>query len=114
MHYQTRHLEAMTDVAHGSDHYAKGDRFHASPVDADYLIGHNKAKAVETTQKPAAALLTKTVEHSAKDASDEKVSADALAEEVEPVKAEDLAPESKPVTSRPAAKKTFARKTASK
>lgn len=59
--YQTRHLEALTDVPMGNAYHAKGARFHATQVDADYLVRHGKAKNVddESTPTPVAPAFSK-------------------------------------------------------
>lgn len=54
MHYQTRHLEALTEFSHGDEHLRKGDRFHATEVDAAYYIGKNRAAEVSKAPEPQA------------------------------------------------------------
>lgn len=44
MIYKTRHLQALSDVAIGSEYFTKGESFRATPTDADYLISRKKAK----------------------------------------------------------------------
>lgn len=53
MQYQTRHLEALTDIPMGDNYYTKGERFPASPTDCEYLVARQKARYVEE-QKPVA------------------------------------------------------------
>jgi hypothetical protein len=62
-HYMTRHLEASIDLLHGDRLVAKGERFEAVDVDADYYIQRRKAvevkedapkKAATPAQTPAA------------------------------------------------------------
>lgn len=56
MIYQTRHLEALTEIPLGHAYHAKGDRFHATEIDANYLVRARKAKDVEdVTHIPVAA-----------------------------------------------------------
>jgi outer membrane biosynthesis protein TonB len=49
-HYMTRHLEASIDLLHGDRLVAKGERFEAVDVDADYYI--QRRKAVEVKEEP--------------------------------------------------------------
>lgn len=56
MIYQTRHLEALGDIPLGQAYHVKGDRFHATEIDANYLVRARKAKDVEdVTHIPVAA-----------------------------------------------------------
>lgn len=41
-----RHLEALLDLNHGSLHVRAGERFDASPIDADYYVRRGRAKDV--------------------------------------------------------------------
>jgi hypothetical protein len=51
-HYQTRHLEALAEFNHGDQLVRRGDRFHATDIDADHYIGAKRA--VEVPAAPPA------------------------------------------------------------
>jgi hypothetical protein len=55
MHYQTRHLEALADFAHGQTQVRKGDRFPASEIDAKFYVDRGRARDVTEEQAAAAA-----------------------------------------------------------
>lgn len=56
MNYQTRHLQALVEIPMGNVYYAPGEKFWATPVDAEYLLG--KRKATELSATHAATLPT--------------------------------------------------------
>lgn len=41
---ELRHLEALREFSHGGMHLRPGERFDASPIDADYYVARNMAK----------------------------------------------------------------------
>lgn len=60
MQYQTRHLEAIREISHGSAFHRPGAKFQASAIDADYYIENGDAREVKEEaatapkqQKPA-------------------------------------------------------------
>lgn len=48
--YQTRHLEALRELTHGGRLVRPGERFQASPLDADYYQEKRMAREVPPVQ----------------------------------------------------------------
>ena len=54
MFYQTRRMQALTELRHARHLYQPGEEFLCTPTDCDYYTSRGKAKALSNLPEPAA------------------------------------------------------------